>query len=618
MGDGVFVSTAVPLWFDGRFFGEVGPLDRPEIIDVRDSRMEDTGITPPPNDIPPRCRINFDGLDANGFNPEYWRKMQVVVGYYDSSGNKHRSSPSSTVYVDNVSDFENDPDERDSESFPSNWRGKEVTIYFTLPLSFLPDDLEYFVEAYVSDGPDDDPVLVDTSTINVSTTPTVDAVSIKVQLVRWVSRQPADTIFQLPRRTASGVYTSGGVLAADPWPAFSHSVVASTRFWVIDATNKGRVIYSKLFEDFIAPEHNSTLAINLGDERDLTAIGKLDDKVIVFEPDDIHVIYGEGPDNRGQGQDFAVHYISTDVGCSDQESVVETPMGLLFYSAPRGFYLLDRNLQIQFIGKGVEDVALGINVIAATLDPRKAEVRFLVEPDPDAVQVDPAGPDPDTTAVARPPRPSFGNTLPADACLSFNYEEGTWLVYNNYAGRASTVYQRQYTRLLSDWSIWQESETRFDDPTGTNRTLLRSPWIRLSEQVQNYARLWRVTFLGRYLSSLQDLGGNVYEAGDVIVRAWFDNEAGVPAQEKRYRMQDFGFDPFNLDPLRAERFQFNWTPQRGRCQSVKFEIEEVNSEDQGGEGLTYGLGRGFEIVSADFKVGVTGDVQRYLPDAVSK
>jgi hypothetical protein len=288
-------------------------------------------------------------------------------------------------------------------------------------------------------------------------------------------------------------------------------------------------------------------------------------------------------------------------------------MGLLFYSSPRGFYLLDRNLQIQFIGKGVEDVAQGINVIAATLDPRKAEVRFLVETDPDATQVAPDGPDSDTSAVARPPRPSFGNTLPADACLSFNYEKGTWLVYTNYEGRAATIYQRKYTRLLSDWSVWQESETRWDDPTGTSRTLLRTPPIRLSEQVQGYQRLWRIDFLGRYLSSLQDLGGGVYEAGDIIVRLYFDYEADW-SQEKRFRMQDFGFDPFNVNPLRAERLQFEITPIRGRCQAVQIEIEEVNSEDRG-EGLTYALGRGFEIVSADFSIGVSPQ-RALLPAAV--
>ena len=271
--------------------------------------------------------------------------------------------------------------------------------------------------------------------------------------------------------------------------------------------------------------------------------------------------------------------------------------------------------------EGVEDIALGINVIAATMDPRKAEVRFLVEPDPDAVQTVRNGPDPDVTfrvpgqgwETFLPGRPVYGNELPDDACLSFNYEKGTWMLFTNYEGTAATIYQRQYTRLLSDWSVWQESETRFDDPTGTNRTLMRTPWIRLSEQVQDFNRLWRITFLGRYLSSQQDMGGEVYEAGDVRVRLYFDYERDW-SQEKLFRIQDFRANQFNSSSLRAERFQFEMSPIRGRCQSVKIEIEEVDS-DGTLDGVTYTLGHGFEIVSADFKIGVSPQ-RALLPKAV--
>jgi hypothetical protein len=474
------------------------------------------------------------------------------------------------------------------------------------------------VEAYVSDTPDDDPVLVDTSTIDVSTTPAVDDVSIKVQLVRWVSRQPDDTIFQLPRRTANSVYTSGGVLAADTWPAFSHSVVQSTRFWAIDATNKGRVIYSKLFEDFIAPEYNSTLTVRLGDERTLTAIGKLDDKVVVFEPNNIHVIYGEGPDNRGQGQDFAVHYITTDVGCEDQESVVETPIGLIFYSKPRGFYLLDRSLQIQFIGAGIEDTARDIDILSAVLVKDKAEVRFAYTGGP--ILFDRLGPFSDTTAIQRPPPPVFTNTTAfTDDALTFNYERKTWMVYTNYDARAATIYQNKYTMLRRDWSIWQEQSDRWDDPTGFNLTTLVTPWIKLSDSIQGFSRLWRMTILGRYLSSLQDLGTDEFEGGDIRVRVYFDYEARY-AQSKTFKLQDFVRNPFNSDtddhPDRAERLQFEITPIRGRCQAVKLEISEQLTEDMG-EGITYKQGRGFEISAVDFFVGVS-PMRSLLPSAVSK
>jgi hypothetical protein len=373
---------------------------------------------------------------------------------------------------------------------------------------------------------------------------------------------------------------------------------------------------SKLFEDFIAPEYNSTLTLNLGDERNLTAIGKLDDKVVVFESGHIHVIYGEGPDNRGQGQDFAVHYITTDVGCEDQESVIETPAGLIFYSKPRGFYLLDRNLQIKFIGGGVEDLARDIDVITATLVPDKAEVRFVFTGG--AWFLDRWGPSPpDTSKVERPPPPVFTNVVPpfVGVALSYNYERGTWMLFRNYDAAAATIYQGKYTMLRNDWDIWQESETRFDDPTGDNSTSMTTPWIKLSEQVQGFGRLWKMTFLGRYMSSLQDLGTEEYEAGDVVVEVFYDYES-LPSQAKRFPFQDFGYDPFNSPPKRAERFQFEIEPARGRCQAVKLKIYEALSVDRG-EGLTYKQGHGFEIVSVDFDIGVS-PMRSLLPQGSKK
>jgi hypothetical protein len=613
LGDGLVASTAIPLWYDGKFFGELGPLDAPEIIRVTDSwTIEDErGALPQ----------GFEPTDE-GFD-QRWRQIQIVLGYYDAKGNKHRSAPSSPLWVQYLSEEDADHDPEVTQLL--NWVGKEVTLNFTWPLSMLPADLEYFVEVYASDGISDDPRLIDVDTIPLGASPSGGGtVLIRFQLIRDAILA-GDNEFKNPPRTSPGVYTSGGTLTSDPWPSFGQSVSTSTRLWALDAVNKGRVLPSKLFEDFISPEYNSTLTIRLGDERNLTAIGKLDDKVVVFEPNNIHVIYGEGPDNRGQGQDFAVHYVTTDVGCEDQESVIETPAGLIFYSKPRGFYLLDRNLQIQFIGGGVEDLAREIDVVTATLVPDKAEVRFVFNGGPHFFTR--KGPSADTTDVDRPPKPVFTNTVPLteDAALSYNYERGTWMVFTNYTARAATIYQNKYTMLLSNWDVWQESETRFDDPTGLNLSVMVTPWIKLSEQIQSFERLWRMTFLGRYMSSLQDIGeppfplgsGPAYEAGDVQVTIYYDYESS-PSQTKTFYFQDFGYNPFNNPPNRAERFQFEMSPTdgRGRCQAVKIHIAEKLSSDRG-EGLTYKQGHGFEIVSIDFDVGVS-PMRSLLPQKSKK
>lgn len=704
-GDGIALSTALPLWYEASGFGEFGPLDSPEILRVEDADYPDVpGLDNNEwmQNAPPQGYSEFANNNTLDF-----RKFVCVWGYTDGSGNAHRSAPSATLYVADLLEDE-------TEVFDATqWRGREVTVFVTTPLSILPADREYFLEIYVSTEADTDPQLAAQAAIDLTDHATPKSATF--QLNRVV---PSDESIAKPViRSTPPPYTSGGVLAADPWPSFSRSVVQSTRLWALDKSNRGRVIYSKLFEDYISPEYSPTLSINLGDERDLTAIGKLDDKVIVFEPDDIHIIYGEGPDNRGQGQDFAVHYISTDVGCEDQESVIETPVGLIFYSKPRGFYLLDRNLQVQFIGEGIEDTARGVDILSATLVRDKAEVRFAYTGGPRGSDAK-YGPPADTTAIDRPPRPVFTNAPIyrfGDHALTFNYERKTWMTYTNYDAQAAAIYQNKYTMLRGDWTIWQEKEDRWDDPSGFNLTSFTTPWIKLSENIQGFNRLWRMTVLGRYLSSLQDLGwadeggpyvfddkvgtgggfapgevrfnaadlidatvcrvhdidddgtdqtsfldrltdaavsvltdaghgcvfqcswttdvggyheldivpGSIvihgdplinldnvtvsaqkqeFEGGDLQVKVYYDYEA-FPAQTKLFRIQDFEYDRFNDPVKRAQRFQMEITPIRGRCQAVKLEFSEQLSQSIS-EGITYKQGRGFEIVATDFHVGI--------------
>jgi hypothetical protein len=601
-GDGIVLSTAVPMWYDGRFFSEFGPIDSPEIMRVEDADF--ATWEPPGTNSAYMNNTPTQGYDEmRNTQDVVYRKFAAIYGFVDTHGNTHRSAPSQTLYV---ADVEEGKEIDGNGKYP----GRQVTVMVARPLSVLREDLEYFVEIYVSTDVDSDMQLAMQSSVKLGQTN--QPILVTFQLNR-ASISTDDTTQPL-LRSSEPLYTSGGVLAADPWPAFAYSVAQSTRFWAIDSTNRGRVIYSKLFEDFIAPEYNPTLSINLGDERSLTAIGKLDDKVVVFEPNDIHVIYGEGPDNRGQGQDFAVNYIATDVGCEDQESVVETPIGLIFYNKPRGFYLLDRNLQIQFIGEGIEDTARDIDILSAVLVKDKAEVRFAYTGGPGPQ--DRLGPDADTAAIERPPRPVFTNVgWSGEKALTFNYERKTWMTYTNYDAQAATIYQNKYTMLRSDWTVWQEKDDRWDDPTGLNLTTLTTPWIKLSENIQGFNRLWRMTVLGRYLSSLQDLGTDEFEGGDIRVRVYFDYEATYQ-QEKIFKLQDFVRNPFNATPLRADRLQFEITPQRGRCQAVKLEISEQATEAVA-EGIAYKQGRGFEISAVDFHVGVS-PMQSLLPNAVRK
>lgn len=595
-GDGTIISAAVPLWFDGSFLMEASPLDQPEIMKV--TNLNWNGIDAQGPNMGRYEEVNVQLTDgASTYVIEDWRCLQVVVGYRDSMGNVHRSAPSVPIYAYGFGDANGN----------QNDRGENVKVHFTPPLSvYTGTDRVYFAELY-SGRPefDEDPRLVAYKTFLPKEQGDPEIFSLSFAEHLDTTGVPADR--RIPDRSSPFVYTSGGVLASDPWLQFKASVVTPTRVFALSSNFPGTVFYSKPFEEFVSPEFSAPLTIPFGDERILTAIGKLDDKTIVFEDRRIYAIYGAGPGATGRGQDFVVDNISTDIGCNDQESVVETPAGLVFKNT-RGFYLLSPDLNVKFIGGGIEDMSLSTDVIAGTLVPDEFEVRYIVVPN-GGVQIDEDGPDANAPIIDRPPTPKFGNSLPANACLVWNYEKNAWSVNTNYAGTAATLFQGQYTRILSDFNTWKESETEWTDPTGTYAMKIISPWIKF-RNVQDFARLFRLTFIGRYLSSLRDLGGSVYEAGDIQVTLRHDYETADSITTTHRANVDFQFEPGGL--VRPEAFQFSVRPKRQKCQSVQVEFEEVPTVPaEVGEGA-YSLGRGFEITAIDLELGLTDHSTRNL------
>lgn len=572
LGDGIFIASGVPLWFDGKTLREANPID---------------GV----QGVYPICQ-SADNLET----PASPLAFVFVRGYVDASGNVHRSAPSLPVYANEINTSETQP-----------CRASDF-------VTAAADASGYFIEVYVANTNTLDPSLA----FFGNTSPGLDYVSaggfttgyLTPTLYIW-SDVTKNSSLEVPFK-GKAVYTTGGILAADPWPSFSEAVVTSTRIWAIASGLKGTVYYSKLFEEFVAPEFSSDLVISLGDERELTAIGKLDDKVVVFERNAIHVIYGAGPDNAGNGGDFAIHHISTDVGCIDAASLAETPRGLAFLSE-RGFHLLDRGLSLTYLSSPIEDSIEGISVTDARVVSYDGEVRFAVS---QASALQEFGPDAAvdyaTDSIQRPPRPRRGYALPADPVLVWNYETDQWSVYSNLSVRASTMYQGRYTILRPDWSVWQEGADTWTDPAGTYAMRIVSPWIKLSA-LQGYGRVNKISLLGRYLSSFRDVGGDI-EAGDITVQVNYDYEEYFEANDTHRSQTALRRANVHLQPdtktsggtttlIRPARLQVEVRPTRPKTQAVKIEIVETATADQG-EGLTYTSGPWIEVSGINLEYGI--------------
>lgn len=83
-----------------------------------------------------------------------------------------------------------------------------------------------------------------------------------------------------------------------------------------------------------------------------TVIRELEGRAIVLGRTRISALLGDGPDNTGGGDDYAVKDVPTPLGGRSQAGSAQTPLGLL-YDSGRGPRLLDRGLSSQDIGAAV-------------------------------------------------------------------------------------------------------------------------------------------------------------------------------------------------------------------------------------------------------------------------
>jgi hypothetical protein len=173
------------------------------------------------------------------------------------------------------------------------------------------------------------------------------------------------------------LYTFGGQLAKQAPPSFISIAGHGSRIFGI-APDRRTIYYSS---EYVFPEainFNDQLTLTIDDPVKLVAVASMDDKLVIFSDRRIYFLQGQGPADNGQASDYGLPVrIATDVGCVDRRSIVLTPEGLFFQSAI-GIYLLDRGLNLQYIGQSVIDDMTAFPVItAAVLHPTQPWVYFM-------------------------------------------------------------------------------------------------------------------------------------------------------------------------------------------------------------------------------------------------
>jgi len=275
----------------------------------------------------------------------------AVYSWVDDNGQLHRSAAS--VF--------------DAATLPtSDGFGVCANILFVVTTLRLTDKSNVRIEIYRTAG--NGTVLQQIASL--ANDPTIDYVG-------FVDRVPDTT------QALGAVLYQGSLGAGEypnrPPPSCSTMAVFNQRLVCNNLENPFALCPSKLVAEGYGAAWADELVIELnGAKGAVTAITQMDDALVVFQESGISVLEGDGPDNTGAGVAFSsVRPIATDVGCTQPQSLVATPVGVLFQSSDsRGIYLLGRDYTVRYVGEAIRNDFVG-DVISAIVDPYTPQAIFV-------------------------------------------------------------------------------------------------------------------------------------------------------------------------------------------------------------------------------------------------
>lgn len=372
------------------------------------------------------------------------------------------------------------------------------------------------------------------------------------------------------------LYTTGGVIENIAAPASTASALFKNRLFLIDAEDPNLLWYSKQVIENTPVEMSDLLTLFVapttgaqGSTGPMTAVSAMDDKLIIFKPDAIYYMSGIGPDNTGAQNDFSDPiFITSTVGCSNPNSIVLMPNGLMFQS-DKGIWLLGRDLSTVYIGAAVEQFNSNV-VMSATAIPGTNQVRFILN-----------------------------NNL----TLMYDYFFNEWGEHTNVFAISATLYQGKHTYLNSFGQIFQETAGVFVDGSVPVLMSLVTSWINIAG-LQGYERFYFANLLGTYITPFK-----------LNVSLAYDYNAGI--QHSILVTPDNFTEPWGGEALWGSSgpwggignvFSARLFPEKQKCQSFQVTIEEVYDASLGvapGEGLSLsglalivGMKKGFRTQSA--------------------
>jgi hypothetical protein len=334
-------------------------------------------------------------------------------------------------------------------------------------------------------------------------------------------------------------------------PPPSHYIVhTKNRVFLNNSEDPNEFWYSKQFIPGVGVGFSDLFKIRLDPlGGDPVGLFPMDDKVIFFKGSKIYAISGDGPTDTGEQNTFSdPQLISSDLGLRDTNSIVLTPKGLMFQSS-KGKYLLDRGLNLTYIGAPVEAYD-SYTVTSADLIEAQNQVRFLT-----------TGP-----------------------CLIYDTFYEQWTTFDNHEGKDAIRWNGDYVYLRSSLGhVYKETADYYLDDNRTITLQAETPWIKVGS-VQNYQRVRRLHVIGDYFSEHQlqvDMAYDYFNAyPDTLT--WSPATAAIVSGT-------FGTGTYGSEPVFGgvadNVYQARFHIPRQKCQAIKFRISNIQPASSSGKAL---------------------------------
>ena len=172
----------------------------------------------------------------------------------------------------------------------------------------------------------------------------------------------------------------GAVQDPGPVPPSRFLLNHKQRLFGISGDDPRTIFFSRFFVAGEAPAFPPPFAIFLSDtDEAATALGAMQDKLLIFTPSRIYYVYGEGPDDAGGGAGFSEPALCSDsIGCVEPRSLAVTPIGLVFQASDDGIYVIDGGLSPQRVSGAVEDYLARGKVKSVHVDTARGTVTWAL------------------------------------------------------------------------------------------------------------------------------------------------------------------------------------------------------------------------------------------------